>query len=85
MDIEELNLLIDICDEYVFLGQGGRIRLTEIISGDSLDNHPDTLLKAISLWLQKVATFLDEPRVATNLVDDIEMYLFGNHLEEERE
>ena len=83
MSIEEINLLVDACDGYISLGQGGRVRLKQIIDGDSLDNHPDILLKSISEWLQQTVVFLGEPGVAVELIDEIEMYLFGTYLEEQ--
>ncbi len=82
MPIEELNQLIDACDEYITLGQGGRARLKEIIDGDPLSNHPDMLLRAISRWIQQVAVLLEDPSVAVDLVYEIEMYLFGEDRDE---
>lgn len=82
MQEEEINLFIDLCDRYILLGQGGRIRLKEIISGDDISKHPPQILKEISLWLQEVSPLLRDSRVAVNIVDDIEMFLFGLYSED---
>ncbi len=82
MAIEELNLLIDACDEYIWLGQGGQVRLKGIINGDPLDNHPDVILKAIGDWLQVVSLLLEDPIAAVGLAYEIEMYLFGERQDE---
>jgi len=79
---DELTLLIELCSVYDNMGNGLKFRLTQVLDGDRLDNHPDIALREIANWLQLVTPFLDDPKMAIDLIDGIEMYLFGTYLED---
>ena len=80
---EELSLLIELCSAYDNMGKALKIRLEQVVEGDRLDNHPDTALREIGDWLTLVIPFISNPENVIDLVDDIEMYLFGTYLEDD--
>jgi hypothetical protein len=79
---DELTLLVELCSVYDRMGNGLKFRLTQILDGDRLENHPDIALREIADWLQLIVPFLDDPKETIDLVDNIEMYLFGTYLED---
>ena len=79
---DELSLLIELCKAYDGMGNGLKTRLASVLNGDRLDNHPDIALREMGNWLQLIVPFLNEPIMVNNVVDEIEMYLFGTYLGE---
>ncbi len=80
---DELNLLVELCSVYDSMGTGVIYSLTQILDGDRrLDAYPDVALREIADWLRLVVPFLDDSSEIVDLIDDIEMYLFGTYLED---
>lgn len=79
---DELSLLVELCSVYDSMGAGLKFSVTQILDGDGLEKYPDIALREIADWLQLVVPFLDDPNETADLIDDIEMYLFGKYLED---
>ena len=77
MSKENLELLISICKEYNSLGVIGQATLDNIIEGEPVDTHHNITLINIRSWLQVVMFLISDSSLASDITDDIEMYLYG--------
>ena len=74
---DELDLLIELCNMYDSMGTGLKFSLTQVLDGDGLDRYSDIALREMNDWLQLLVPFLNDSKEVVDLIDDIEMYLFG--------